>query len=122
RVRRHPLGDLRLLRVPRSVERRICEVRVQEQLHVRRLGGLERRDQNGAEECLDVEMARRAENANRFLPRARRDLSDMARRAIDSHGGLATEMFNLGFSAEPDWPAELRIGNQTEIREIRRWK
>src|SRR6476619_3250937 len=63
-------------------------------------------------------MARRAENSNRLLPGGM-DLRDVTRRAINPDGRQTAEMFHLVFSTETDRPSKCRIGNQSEISEVR---
>src|SRR3989440_10442909 len=101
-VRGHSLRYLCLLLFPSGFERRAGEVRIQKQFHVRRLGGLKRRDQHGAEESFDVEMARHAENSNWSLRSARCDLGHVTRGAIDPDCRESAEMFDLVLAAEPD--------------------
>src|SRR5215210_6051840 len=67
-------------------------------------------------------MARGPQNSYRFFGPAGTDLRHVTRRTIDPDGRESAEVFDLGLSAETDGPAESRVGNQSEISEVRCWK
>ena len=94
------------------------EICSEKAFHVRRIGRFESRYQDGAEERFDIEMTRRAKNANRLVVGRRSNLGDVTRGAVDSDRGKPAEMFHV-CATETNRPSKVGIWNHSEMSEVR---